>query len=107
MDFNIFAIGIIIGLIIDSVWWHLPYKKIEKGYEIMEHYHFALIVGMFTVITGNPIFAGIMVALFLGEWSQDHQFAYGSTHFKSSTIVGGLLFGILLAITFGWNLIGI
>lgn len=103
----IFSIGIILGLVMDVTWWRIPYQKVEAGFEVLEHYHFAIILGMFTVISGSPIFAGMMVALFLGEWTQDHKFAMGSSHFRNSTIIGGILFAMLLAIEFGGSLIGL
>lgn len=106
-EFSVFSIGIIIGLVMDVIWWKIPYQKIETGFEVVEHYHFGIILGIFTVISGSPIFAGMMIALFLGEWTQTNKFAMGSTHFKNSTIIGGILFGILAFITFGGSLIGL
>lgn len=107
----IYAIGVVVGILIDVTWFSLPYKKIELGFEVLEHYHFGIIFGMFTVISGEwmlaPIFAGIMTMLFIGEWSQNHKFARGSNHYKTSSIIGIILFIGLLFITFGGSLIGL
>ena len=55
----------------------------------------------------NLILLGAAIGFLLGEWDQlkeiknkkvvpGHPFAYGSTHFKSSCIIGGILVGIII-----------
>lgn len=102
MILEIFAIGFILGLLIDVAWWNINYKKYEKGLEIHEHYHIGLEIGILGVILGAfiPIFSsiamGLMLAFILAEWSQDHKFALKSGHFKQSSIIGIGLFTLLV-----------
>ena len=85
-----------IGLVMDTIWWRINYSKYEKGLEAHEHYHIGLELGIIGIILHQEIFTGLMVAFVLAEWSQDHPFALKSGHFKESTIIGIILFTILI-----------
>ncbi len=104
-------LGFCVGLIIDILWWVVPaFKKAEKGFEAFEHFHISqflfigfLIVGFLLNSDYSLILFGGAIAFFLAEWSQSKEikgkkvipgapFAYGSTHFKSSAIIGVILF---------------
>lgn len=103
-------------MLFDTLWWHINYKKIEKGLEIIEHYHIGL--GLFiAAIVVNLYFSpvswfmmGMGFLFIIAEWHQaievSHKkvipgkpFAYGSSHFRSSSIIGIILSGILLILT--------
>lgn len=88
-------IGVMIGLVIDTVWFKVNYKKYEKGIEVFEHYHAGILL-LPLGIWLNPIFMGVGLGLFIGEWTQEHKFAINSGHFKES-----LLFGVLFSILSG------
>lgn len=98
---------------VDIFWWHIDYKKAEKGLEWHEHYHVGL--ELIIVATFLASFHGAFSSLLLGagflfmaaEWRQaveikgtqvvaGHPFAYGSKHFKISTIFGMAL--LILAV---------
>jgi len=91
-------IGFFLGLVLDKFYQYKEINKYEKGFEYIEHYHFGLIAGIIGIITSIDIFTGLGMSLILAEWSQDHHFAYGSNHFKLSTIMGLILFAILIGI---------
>ena len=110
MNFEIvpFIFGTFLVMIIDTFWWEIDYKKAEKGMEAHEHYHIGLeliIVGIFVSIFQEQLASFLFGAGFLfivGEWRQvidtagtkvvkGHPFAFGSTHFKSSSIIGIIL----------------
>jgi len=89
---ELFVLGIILGLIMDVVWWNKSLDKYEKGFEALEHYHFGILAGIVGLFIYPEIFFGLMLALFISEWTQTHQFAYQSNHFKSSTLIGIVMF---------------
>ena len=114
------AAGFMVVMLVDIAWWHIDHKKAEKGLEAHEHYHItlelfivAVIIHYFVNIPELVIFliaAGLM--FFKAEWAQSvepratgdevkqgHPFAIGSGHFKSSAIIGFILFGILIITT--------
>lgn len=112
-------VGFCIGLIVDILWWVIPaFKKAEKGFEAFEHFHISqclfigfLVVGFLLKSDYALILLGGSVAFFLAEWSQSkeikgkrvipgHPFAYKSTHFKGSTIIGIILTGIAITLYF-------
>lgn len=66
--------------------------------EAHEHYHVGLELGIIGIILTSPIFIGLMVSFILAEWSQDHKFALGSSHFKLSTIIGISLFIVVVVL---------
>lgn len=107
---SILFVGFCIGLIIDILWWVCPaFQKSEKGFEVLEHFHIAqilfigfLIVGFITKSDLALFLLGMGVAFFLAEWSQSkeihhkkvipgHPFAYKSSHFRSSAVIGIIL----------------
>jgi hypothetical protein len=85
------ALGFILGLILDVLWWKIDYSKYEKGLEVHEHYHIGLELGIIGVLLNQEIFIGLMMSFILAEWSQKNQFALGSNHFKGSTLIGIIL----------------
>ena len=102
MILEIFAIGFVIGLLIDVAWWNINYKKYEKGLEAHEHYHIGIEVGILGLILGifvpiiGSLSVGIMLSFILAEWTQDHKFALKSGHFKKSSIIGIGLFTLFI-----------
>lgn len=118
MELVFLFIGLFIAFVIDILWWNQKsFKKLEQGIEFHEHYHIGLeliiLYIILTAITGwSPliILMGAGIGFVLAEWSQHHEikgkkvvpghpFAYGSKHFKMSTIVGVFLFSIMLILT--------
>ncbi len=112
-----FILGAILVMLIDTFWWHIDYKKAEKGMEAHEHYHVGLelmIVAMIIDLFNGPIASFLYGAGFLfivAEWRQaieivqkkvipGHPFAYGSEHFKSSSIIGIALTGSAILLYF-------
>lgn len=114
-------LGAFTTFVIDILWWNIDFKKAEKGLEVHEHYHVGielLILGaLLSHLTDHieyfPI--GMGFAFIMAEWKQTteirktengktirkevvpgHPFAYGSEHFRKSTIVGMVLTGILV-----------
>ena len=92
------------AMILDS-YWEKKGNKESKKLEFFEHYHNSIIlfiIAMFTFSTSPMITAALIsVALvfLVGEWRQihytkdnnvlpGHPFAYGSVHFKASSIMG-------------------
>ncbi len=113
LDVVAFILGSFTVMWVDVFWWQIDYKKMEKGLEWHEHYHLGLelmIVGLFVGILNDFASSFIFGAGFLflaAEWRQaievvrnkvepGHPFAYGSTHFVSSTIVGAILLAITI-----------
>jgi len=97
-----FCVGCMVGILIDSIWWNIDYSKYEKGFEILEHYHFGFIIGILGIITSQAFFFGIMLMLFLKESEQTHPFASNSGHFKDSTLIGIGTFIFLLCVLIVW-----
>lgn len=105
--FDIFAfiLGAFVVMWLDIFWWHIDYKKAEKGLEWHEHYHvgleltiLAIFIGLFDWFAASILFGAGFLFL-AAEWRQavevtgdkvkaGHPFAYGSVHFKASTIFG-------------------
>jgi len=106
----LFLIGVLAGLVLDRLWWESGFSKYERGVEELEHYHWGLvawIVAYLTPLAISDVLWGLGAALVLAEWSQTgrwsdgvwrrgHPFAYGSSHFASSTAIGAVLFAALL-----------
>lgn len=80
--------------ILDRIWFLIDYKKIEKGMESLEHFHWGLVLfGIsFVLYEYIPIIAYAMVgaatAFIYHESKQKNFFAYTSTHFKKSAVIG-------------------
>lgn len=106
-------LGAFLVFVIDIVWWSIDFKKVEKGLEAHEHYHLGLellIFGMgLSFLVELPVYfiLGAGFAFIMAEWRQSveirtmnngidikkkvvpgHPFAYGSIHFKQSSLIG-------------------
>jgi len=106
----LFLLGLLLGLVLDRVWWEGGFDKYEKGVEELEHYHWGLmswILAYLTPLWLSQVLWGLGAALVLAEWAQvgewengewrrGHPFAYGSNHFRASTAIGTGLFVTLL-----------
>jgi hypothetical protein len=84
-----FVLGIMGALIIDTIWFNINYSKYERGLEQFEHYHAGILLIPFGLLI-NPLFLGLGLGLFIAEWEQKNKFAIKSSHFKYSTLIGGL-----------------
>ncbi len=125
LELVIVILGLFAALILDIWWWNQTrFKKADKKFEAHEHYHISLELLIIAILANyfiNPLLAyfviGASIGFFLGEWDQlkeiknkkvipGHPFAYGSSHFKESTIIGIVLIVIvvvLLGIIEGWT----
>ncbi len=87
-------IGFILVTILDRRWFDIDHKKIERGYEVIEHYHFGVgLLGIGIIVFAFfPVLAYILFGAGLGliyhEAKQKNYFAHKSTHFRNSTIIG-------------------
>jgi hypothetical protein len=109
------CLGAIIGMLFDAAWWKRQFKCIAS----LEHYHIGLlsfIGAALTTYAGDFMWnlslgyglLGFGTMMFLAEWfqrtkikgqiSEAHPFAWGSTHFGISTIIGICLTAILIAL---------
>jgi hypothetical protein len=96
-------IGLAVGVAIDHLWTKTSINKYERRLEVLEHYHWGLVVLMLTKMLQifsklTFSFAGLASIFILLEVVQEHPFAVGSDHQVSSTIVGILLLAVLLLI---------
>ncbi len=109
-----FIVGAFASYVVDVWWWTIDYRKAERGLEFHEHYHVGLELLILSLFLNRftpsaPVFAlaGAGFGFITAEWRQvvevagrkvqpGHPFAYGSKHFRQSTILGLLLLGILL-----------
>ncbi len=107
-------LGLFAALIVDIIWWVKPALSKSDKFKLHEHYHIALelilvfiVIEHYTHSSLSLILFGAAVGFLLGEWDQlkeiknkkvipGHPFAYGSTHFKSSSILGIILVGIII-----------
>jgi hypothetical protein len=107
----LFLLGLLLGLVLDRVWWEGKFDKYEKGVEELEHYHWGLVSWILAYLTPlwlSQVLWGLGAALVLAEWAQvgewengnvwrrGHPFAYGSNHFKASTAIGVALSIVLI-----------
>lgn len=90
-------IGFIIVTILDRRWFDVDHKKIEKGYEVIEHYHFGIIlisIGI-VIFSSLPVLSYCMFGagggLIYHESKQKNYFAHKSSHFRNSSIIGCIL----------------
>jgi len=89
--------GFLFVTIIDRLWFKMDYKKVEKGLEVLEHYHYgiALFAVSFVVLSVSEILSFTLLlmgaAFIYHESKQKNYFSYTSNHFKNSTIIGVLL----------------
>lgn len=95
-------IGFIIVTVLDRVWFDVDHKKIEKGYEVIEHYHLLTplwIIAFIMFEYSSALSYGLLAmgaTFFYRECRQKNYFAYHSNHFKNSTIIG--IVGIVITI---------
>ncbi|MGI9229914.1 MAG: hypothetical protein ACR2P9_08660 [Gammaproteobacteria bacterium] len=104
------------AMIIDVLWWNINYKKVEKGLEVLEHYHMGIILMIGAVLINlvyQPVslfLIGMGFVFIVAEWHQSVEksgkkiipgkpFAYGSKHFKQSSAIGAGLGVFLLILT--------
>lgn len=105
----LFGAGLFAALLLDSLWWRSGIKKYEKGLEAHEHYHFGLELWLAAALAAPfappalpAALAGAGLGFIVSEWSQrlevhrgrvvpGHPWAWGSSHFRSSTAIGVLL----------------
>lgn len=110
--------GLFAALVVDILWWVKPTLSKSDKFQAHEHYHVGLeLVILFVIIsyfTDSPVslfILGAAVGFLLGEWDQlkeiknkkvipGHPFAYGSTHFKASSLIGGILTAVALILAF-------
>lgn len=124
LDLILFVLGAFGSFLLDTFWWVKPsFSKYERGgLKNHEHYHFGMeliIVGIVLIIVGNyfswdlsyawaPL-VGAGFGFIMAEWRQivepkkgtvlmGHPFAYGSDHYKESTIIGFATFGVLIGL---------
>lgn len=93
--------GILIGFVLNFLYLRLmeilkPVLKTQNSiwriFEIFEHYHWGFVFLLFNY----PLDQGIASSLFIQEGYSPNLFGYKTQHFKSSTIVGFILLGILI-----------
>ena len=102
--------GFIFVTILDRRWFDIDHKSIEKGYEVIEHYHFGigLITAGIIAFAYLPIVSyclfGCGMGLVYHEAKQKNYFAHKSSHFMGSTIIGVIL-SISSILTFVYLLI--
>jgi len=94
-------LGFITVTILDRIWFDIPHKKIEQGFEIIEHYHFGIILlGMGIIAcTISPLSYFLLAAgmgLIYHEVKQDDYFACKSGHFRDSSVIGMALCGAVI-----------
>ncbi len=110
--------GLFAALLIDIIWWVKPALSKSNKLQAHEHYHVGLeLVILFIIVnylTQNPaslVILGAAIGFLLGEWDQlkeiknkkvipGHPFAYGSTHFKTSSLIGGVLTAVTFILAF-------
>jgi hypothetical protein len=91
-----FGIGFIVGAFINALWRRRGYDKPARA---MEHYHWAMILAIAEMFLENGVLVGIGSTLILDEcWGQDHPFAHGSDHFIESSIIGAVIFAIMMSL---------
>jgi len=96
-----FFLGLIVGVALDYLWRKTGVSKYEKGLEVFEHYHWGLafLILMRILLNISGIFlslAGIGISFILAEITQKHPFALKSKHELPSTIIGSILFILLI-----------
>jgi hypothetical protein len=98
-----FLMGLAIGVAIDQLWTKTSINKYERRLELLEHYHWGLVILMlarllhtFSKLTLSG--AGLASIFILLEVVQEHPFAFRSDHQVSSTIVGILLLAVLMLV---------
>ena len=97
MEILLAIVGFITITILDKVWFKLDYKRIEKGFEIVEHYHWGIVLigAGIILLSYSPYLAyfaaGAGIGLIYHESRQKNYFAHKSNHFGSSSVIGIIL----------------
>lgn len=96
-----FFLGLMVGVTLDFLWRKTGIGKHERGLEVFEHYHWGLtlLILMRILLKFSGAFlslAGIGVIFILAEIFQKHPFAFKSNHELPSTIIGVILFFLLI-----------
>ena len=89
-------LGFITVTMLDRRWLDINHRKIERGFEALEHYHWGIgliVVAIATVSLPfvSYCFLGAGMGLIYYEAKQEDYFAIQSSHFRSSTIIGIIL----------------
>jgi len=98
-------LGFITVTILDRIWKDINHKKIEQGFEVIEHYHFGIILIGMGIIAHiiSPLSFFLLAAgmgLIFYELTQDDYLACKSGHFRDSSCIGLALFGIVIVLYF-------
>jgi len=117
IDLAFVFFGLFAALIVDIIWWVKPKLSKSDRFKAHEHYHVSLelvmlfiIIQNFTNNSASLFILGAAVGFLLGEWDQlkeiknrkvvpGHPFGFGSTHFKASCVIGGILTGIVIILS--------
>ena len=99
-------LGFMIITILDRKWFEIDHKRIEQGYEVLEHYHLGIgligigigIIAYLPLVSYGLIGAGM--GLIYHESKQKNYFAIQSAHFRNSSIIGVILIIITITIYF-------
>jgi len=98
MDTNLLSlsIGFFVGILIDAIWSiRLNGLDTTLKLNILEHYHWAIVLLLVYMMYPNAFFLGLAMALFLDEM-RHKPFAIGKDHFVQSTLLGILIVVIVL-----------
>jgi len=92
-----FILGLLLGFLLDVLWWHKGFNKYEKGkLKWCEHWTWAILLAMIP----HEFFWGLASALLIEERFQKHFFSIGSGHEKPTFIIGAIEIVLLLASLF-------
>jgi len=94
-------LGFITVTILDRKWNDINHKKIEQGFEVIEHYHFGIIlIGMGIIASAISPLSYFLLSAGMGlifyELKQDDYLACKSGHFKNNSIIGLALCGVVV-----------
>ena len=90
MEIVEFGIGILIGELMDFIYdWKINGRE---GIHCLEHYHW----GILMLMIPSPLVAGLGISLILDENRSSCRFAHGKSHFKRSSLIGVILFILLV-----------
>lgn len=100
-----FALGFMLGLVVDAIWWNSNVNKYEKKFfSVLEHFHWALISLIAYTQIHQTFLVGFAIALLTAEWSEPfqydikHPFSFGSDHFGKSALIGAALVAMLIVL---------
>jgi len=99
------VLGFIFVTMIDRIWFKIDYKKAEKGLEILEHYHWGILLLAiapffinYSLVTSFGLL-GMGTAFIYHEAKQKNFFSYDSKHFRLSALIG-IVIAIFAIITY-------